>query len=134
VDAFGLSSSTVAYMCSQPGPMEPHPYRMRGDVLPVGVRCIFRHADLRAYEERVTTWHAGDFREAIAAAEAEAETYASGLDDVEFTGFTQAFQMFGAPGVGAEVFSLMRESDLDRDSYLSAFFDTGRERQQSRSR
>jgi hypothetical protein len=94
-----------------------------------GVRCIFRHADLRAYEERVTTWHAGDFEEAIVAAEAEAAAYASRLDDVEFTGLTQAFQMFQAPGVGAEVFSLMRESDLDQASYLSAFFDTGRERQ-----
>jgi hypothetical protein len=114
--------------------MEPHPYRMRGDVLPVGVRCVFRHADLGAYEERVTTWHADDFDEAIAAPEADAAAYARRLDDVEFTGLTHAFQMFEAPGIGTEVFSLMRESDLDRASYLSAFFDTGRERQRRDSR
>jgi hypothetical protein len=94
-----------------------------------GVRCIVRHAVLGAYEERVTTWRVGGFDEAIAAAEAEAAAYASRLDDAEFTGLTQAFQMSEAPGIGAEVFSLMRESDLDPASYLSAFFDTGRERQ-----
>jgi len=30
---------------------------------------------------------------------------------------------------GAEVFSLLRESDLEPDAYLDAFFDTGTERQ-----
>ena len=98
-----------------------------------GVRCIFRHADLGAYEERVSTWPAASFAEAIAAAEAEATTYASALDDVEFTGLTQAFQMFEAPGRGAEIFSLMRKSELDPDSYLTTFFDTGRELQRDAS-
>ena len=98
-----------------------------------GVRCIFRHADLGSYEERVTTWPAADFDEAIAAAEAEATTYASGLGHVDFTGLTQAFEMFEAPGRGAEVFSLMRKSDLDAASYLTTFFDTGRELQRGAS-
>ena len=98
-----------------------------------GVRSIFRHADLAAYEERVTTWHVANFDEAIAAAEAEAATYATGLQDVEFTGLSQAFQMFDAPGPGAEVFSLMRTSDLDTASYLSRYFDTGGESQQRAS-
>ena len=61
---------------------------------------------------------------------AEAATYANGLDDVQFTGLSQAFQMFDPPGPGVEVFSLMRTSDLDTASYLSRFFDTGRESQQ----
>ena len=98
-----------------------------------GVRCIFRHADLGAYEERVTTWPAASFAEAIAAAEAEATAYASRLDNVDFTGLTQAFQMFEAPGRGIEVFSLIRQSELDPASYLTTFFDTGGELQRDAS-
>ncbi len=75
-------------------------------------------------------WPAANFDEAIAAAEAEATTYAANLDDVEFAGLSQAFQMFDAPGPGAEVFSLMRTSDLDTASYLTRFFDTGLESEQ----
>ena len=30
---------------------------------------------------------------------------------------------------GTEVFSLLRDNDLDSDEYVTAFFDTGRERQ-----
>ena len=81
----------------------------------------------------MTTWPAASFLEAIAAAEAEATTYSSGLDDVEFAGLTQAFEMFEAPGRGAEVFSLLRKSELDPASYLTMFFDTGRELQRDAS-
>ncbi len=95
-----------------------------------GARCIFRHADRGAYEERVTIWRAASFDEAVASAEAEAAAYAGHLDNVEFTGLTQAFHMFEAPASGAEVFSLMRDSELDPDAYLNRFFDTGTERQQ----
>lgn len=37
--------------------------------------------------------------------------------------------LFTAPRDGAEVFSLMRDSDLEPDDYLDAFFSTGNERQ-----
>lgn len=36
--------------------------------------------------------------------------------------------MDGAPGEGAEVFSLMRESDLPSGAYVGTFYATGRER------
>jgi hypothetical protein len=39
--------------------------------------------------------------------------------------------LFGEPVDGAEVFSLMRDSQLAPAEYLDAFFDTGSERQQT---
>ena len=98
-----------------------------------GVRCVFRLGRLGAYEERITLWRVADFAAAIASAEREAEAYAIDLDDVAFTGLAQAFHLYDAPGDGAEVFSLIRESDLDTAEYLSRFFDTGRERQRTAS-
>lgn len=38
--------------------------------------------------------------------------------------------MFEPPGQGAEVHSLMRESEFQLGTYLSRFFNTGREVQQ----
>jgi len=37
--------------------------------------------------------------------------------------------MTSSPDHGSEVFSLLRNSDLQPDEYLNAFFDTGSERQ-----
>jgi hypothetical protein len=41
----------------------------------------------------------------------------------------QAYWMPNPPGQGAEVFSLLRESELPTSEYLNRFFDTGAERQ-----
>ncbi|WP_328509762.1 hypothetical protein OG981_21720 [Streptomyces mirabilis] len=51
-----------------------------------------------------------------------------GAGETEYTGFAEAFRMDGAPGEGAEVFSLMRESDLPSGAYVGTFYATGRER------
>jgi hypothetical protein len=104
------------------------------------VRCVFAvptaapasegdsDDDAMTYEERVTLWRASGFDTAIALAEQEARDYA---DDVEalYLGLAQAYRLAEAPGHGSEVFSLMRDSDLDTEDYLDAFFDTGEERQ-----
>ncbi|MEU4164644.1 hypothetical protein [Actinoplanes sp. NPDC026670] len=95
-------------------------------------RCVFEFDNLDdnpVYEERVTLWRAPDFDTAIALAETEAEEYAEDL--CAFTGLVQAYHLFEAPGHGAEVFSLMRNSTLSTDDYLTRFFDTGDERQSS---
>jgi hypothetical protein len=99
------------------------------------VRCVFRitNADAGAddsptYEERLTLWKAESHDEAIALAEAEATEYASG-GLFEYLGIAQAFWLFDHPGNGAEIFSLMRDSELGPKAYLDQFFDTGRERQ-----
>ncbi|MEV5955903.1 hypothetical protein AB0M11_19380 [Streptomyces sp. NPDC051987] len=93
-----------------------------------GVRCVFRHRVLGVYEERVTLWTARSPDEAIARAEAEAREYCEVLDEVEYAGFAEAFRMDGAPGEGAEVFSLMRASGLPSGEYVRRFFATGDER------
>lgn len=92
-----------------------------------GVRTLYLHGSNR-YEERVVTLVARDFDHAVERAEAEAAEYVEGLD-VEYLGLAQAFWMFDVPGDGAEVFSLMRDSDLPSETYLSRFFDNGDERQ-----
>jgi hypothetical protein len=94
-----------------------------------GVRCIVAHPE-SSYEERITLWQADSFDEAVAMAEADAEAYAED-SGATFLGFAQAFVMAEAPGHGSEVFCLERESELEPDEYLDAFFDTGAEREAS---
>ena len=92
------------------------------------VRCILKLED--AFEERITLWLADGFDTAIALAEADAREYAA-VVGMEYLGLAQAFHLSESvlqPGV--EVFSLIRQSDLEPDAYLSAFFDTGGEFQQ----
>ncbi|MEO3927862.1 hypothetical protein ABGB07_28925 [Micromonosporaceae bacterium B7E4] len=69
----------------------------------------------------------GEFDQAIALAEAEALGYAAEQPDTISAGLAQAYRMFDEPGHGAEIFSLVRESELDPRAYLTAFFDAGEE-------
>jgi hypothetical protein len=96
------------------------------------VRCVFRwepRQDQKAkhlYEERITLWQAQSIDHAIELAEVEAENYAS--ENIEFLGYSQAYAMYESISVnGIEVFSLLRESDLEPETYIDAFFDTGTE-------
>jgi hypothetical protein len=92
-----------------------------------GVRCVFRHGE-STYEERIVIVRAADFAHAIAKAEDEAAEYADDVD-AEYVGLAQAYALSDDLGDGAEVFSLMRDSDLGPDDYLDAFFSTGDERE-----
>ncbi|OKJ15620.1 hypothetical protein [Kitasatospora sp. CB01950] len=98
-----------------------------------GVRCVFEWAASggRSYEERITLWQASSADDAIARAEAEAETYATETG-VAYLGLAQSYRLGGdgVPGAGAEVFSLLRDSTLEPDAYLDAYFDSRTERQQ----
>ncbi len=104
------------------------------------------------YEERVTIWDAPDFDAAYALARAEAEEYINYLHDAIVLGLFQIFRLSEDPVVyredeppwsdqakpfsaaqGAEVFSLIRESQLGPREYLDQFFDTGDELQSARS-
>ena len=82
------------------------------------------------YEERITAWNAESMDAAINEAEKEANEYAGA--DAEALDLIQAYWLFDEIGLipqGTEVFSLLRESDLEPAEYLTAFFDTGGERQ-----
>ena len=99
------------------------------------VRSIFRwspRADQKLkylYEERITLWQANNIDEAIEKAEKEAKEYIEDSDD-EFLGLSQAFSLSEpVKEDGIEIFSLLRESDLEPKEYLDNFFDTGYERQ-----
>lgn len=100
------------------------------------VRCVFRSPEAEAegataYEERITLWWAASFEDAIDRAETEAASYAAETPGCEYLDLAQAFQLGveGAVGDGDEVFSLIRDSDLDPDAYLDRFFDDGEEYQ-----
>ena len=96
-----------------------------------GVRCVFRWSQPPTYEERITLWEADSLDDAIAMAEEDAQAYAERLNS-EYLEMAQAYWIGGTrPGVGSEVFSLMRDSELDPDAYLDTFYDTGQERQQT---
>jgi hypothetical protein len=100
------------------------------------VRCIFcwkSRPDQRRkhlYEERITLWVANNIDEAIEFAEKEAATYAE--DGEEYLRFCQAYEMSESiDGSGIEVFSLLRESDLDPMEYIDMFFCTGEEHERT---
>lgn len=74
-------------------------------------------------------WQARSFAEAIELAETEAVEYAE-LLDLRYVGLSQAFAIAEDElRHGTEVFSPIRDSDLEPGAYLSHFFDTGTERQ-----
>ena len=97
------------------------------------VRCIFRweprtdQTHTYVYEERITLWRASDVDEAINFAEIEAKAYASDAG-LEYLKCCQAYALFDVVEAnGVEVFSLLRDSDLEPAQYLDTFFDTGSE-------
>jgi len=92
-----------------------------------GVRCLFRHGG-GLYEERITLWRARDFEHAIELAEAEAARYCEDLTDAQYVELAQAYELDDDPAAqGAEVFSLMRDSELSPSTYIDRFFETGEE-------
>jgi hypothetical protein len=90
------------------------------------VRHVIKNAD--AYEERITVWDSESAEEAIARADVEASEYA--WEGTEPLALYQSFELDGAPRDGAEVFSLIRRSDLSASEYLDSFFTTGSELEQ----
>jgi hypothetical protein len=100
------------------------------------VRCLFQSPQDAgfSYEERVTLWIAGSFDQAMELAEAEALRYAADVSDetsrTEYVGPAQSYWVADDPGHGAEVFSVIRDSELAADDYVARFLSTGGEHQQ----
>lgn len=99
----------------------------------VSVRSVYETSSggKSVFEERVTIWRVGSLDDAISNASSEAVAYAESLttpdSKTEFLGLCQAYALMDTIENGAEVFSLLRRSDLDRATYLNHFFDTGNE-------
>jgi hypothetical protein len=127
------TNSTLVSTRNCEAPLLVHRVSVRAHMASFSVRCIFRWKPRRGqvrkhlYEERITLWKARDIDEAIAFAEAEAQTYASD-SGVEYLGLCQAYALVEEPEATAiEVSSLLRDSDLEPTRYLDAFFATGGE-------
>lgn len=105
------------------------------DSLWFGARTVYRieksntiTGTNKLYEERVVLISGNSSEDAIAKAEKEAEIYAANTD-MTYLGFVNVFELHqNKIEDGTEVYSLMRESELDADAYLDRFFDTGSER------
>ena len=116
--------------------MTQDPFALPQDPHWFAVRCLFEKGWLpgdeeeSVYEERITLWRAASVEEAVARAEAEAQTYAAAIPEEpdRYLGLAQAFALGDGPRDGVEVFSLLRASRLPAEEYLDAFFDTGSER------
>ncbi len=99
-----------------------------------GAKCVFRHNDRKdddnnMYEERIVLFKAENIDEAIIRAENEAKQYVNELSNCEYLGFVDVFNLFDETVEdGTEVYSLMRQSKLDKEKYLDNFYDTGLER------
>lgn len=90
------------------------------------VRHVVRNG--RAFEERITLWSAEGFEAAIESARREAERYAKLDSSWELLDLFQAYDVGDDElADGSEVFSLIRESDLEADEYVERFFATGAE-------
>lgn len=98
-----------------------------------GVRCVFAWSgwEGRPFEERITLWRARSLDHAIELAEREAEEYAK-TNGLERLRLSQAYAIGEEDGIGSgtEVFSLLRDSDLAPEQYISTFFATGGEHTQ----
>lgn len=82
------------------------------------------------YEERITAWNTDSLDAAIDEAEKEASEYAE--EGSQVLDLFQGYWLFDEVNLipqGTEVFSLLRESDLEPSDYLDSFFDTGTEHQ-----
>ena len=98
------------------------------------VRCVFgvgprSETGGATYEERITLWRASSAEKAIARAEAEALQYATALKGCTYLGLAQSYQLADEVRDGAEVFSLMRDSELEPKEYLDVFLGVGTEHQ-----
>lgn len=101
------------------------------------VRCIFLweprddQTHMYLYEERITLWRAENMDEAIGFAELDASTYALEAN-AKYLKCCQAYALLDdVQANGAEILSLLRDSDLEPTRYLNTFFDTGSERASS---
>ena len=82
------------------------------------------------FEERIILIRAADFDEAFRRAEEEAKSYAEAVGGT-YSGFASLYELAEEEiGDGAEVFSLMRDSELPAEEYIEHFFATGSERQE----
>jgi hypothetical protein len=92
------------------------------------VRCILRWLDMpgKPYEERITLWRADSQDDALNLAESEAQAYAQEFG-YEYAGLAQCYELDASDGIGhgTELFSLLRDSDLNPQDYVDRYFATG---------
>ena len=98
-------------------------------------RCLFRHGALKGtarrkhvYEERIVLVRAGSDREAIRLAERDARKYAGQDAATTYLNYVETYHLFETSiRTGAEVFSLLRSSNLSGSRFLSRYYDDGSE-------
>lgn len=91
------------------------------------VRCLLKDESNTIYEERTILVRAASDHEAIEKAEKDALKHAKILN-MEYQFYADSYHLSDENiGEYTEVFSLMRESDIDRDAYVNRYLDSGNE-------
>ncbi|MCF7830821.1 DUF4288 domain-containing protein [Candidatus Gracilibacteria bacterium] len=101
------------------------------------VKCIFgiygkKTDKIWGYEERIILVRAKSFKEAVELAEKEARKYCEDYESndkyFEYENFISVFHLFDGKICNfAEIYSLIRSSDLERDEFLDKYYDDGSE-------
>lgn len=91
-------------------------------------KSLFYDEDNNMYEERIILLNANTQDEALDKAKDEAIEYAKSLDNVQYAGYSEIFNLFDTNVVeGVELYSTMRKSELSASDYIEQFLDTGNE-------
>lgn len=92
------------------------------------VKCVFYDSINKLYEERITLFKAVNNEEALRKAEQDAEEVCEALEGYAYVGYAETFHLFeDRPEEGTEVYSTLRESNLDAKEYVKRYVRTGAE-------
>ena len=90
-------------------------------------KCIFRHLETKSrrqiYEERIILVKADNSDAAIKKAEKNSRQYCKDLENCEFAGLVDVFELFDEKVTDkSEVYSAMQTSNLGPDDYLNQYY------------
>jgi len=96
-----------------------------------GAKTLYEHIGLagpkskkKVYEERVVVFRARDENEAMALAEEEARKYVANLKSTRYLGYVMLYiTMENVIRSGTEVYSLMRQTDLNPRAFQARYHD-----------
>lgn len=90
------------------------------------VRTLYQYVGRQVYLEQISLWTTRDWPEALRRAESmTGQLTLDTLHDAEYLQIAQGFLLFDEVENGAELFSLMRRTDLDADAYIDKTFQSG---------
>lgn len=89
------------------------------------VKSVFKHTNLKSYEERIVIFLAKDIDEARSKGTEEANEYVESVGQIEFLKIIDIFHLFDEKiKDGIEVFSQITDSELSVDKFIERHYST----------